>query len=286
MKLSKRRALLLLIAASFAAFTPQSGIAKTQINAPEGRLVFGFLPIVSTQKLVARFGPMADYLAKKLGRPVKFETAPGYAEFTRRTNSEKRYDILFTAPHFYYSAQRQAGYQVVARVNAPKMRAIIVAPRTSNIKSIADLRSHKLAIPDRLSLGALLIRKHFSQAGLNPGKDVQLVETPSHNAALLSAYKGITDAAGLMIPPYRVASEKIRNKMHIIATTQGTPHMPISVASRLSAREKARIKQVLLGMRSDEEGKKLLQHMSWPGFVSTNSSEYDQMEWAADLIKM
>lgn len=247
-------------------------------------LVFGFLPIVSTQKLLARFGPLTDYLSDRLGRPVRFETAPNYAEFIQRTNHDRRYDILFTAPHFYHMAQRKAGYQVLVRVRAPQMRAIIVTADIEKIKSVADLRGRKIAVPDSLSLGALLVKNHLLQAGLRPGRDVELVTTPSHNASLVSAYKGVTDAAGMMIPPFKRASSEIKSKMQIIATTRGTPHMPISVAARLSVRDRNKISQVLLDMQKTLEGKKLLRQISWPGFVKTSTTEYDQMDWAAKLV--
>lgn len=251
-----------------------------------GSLVFGFLPILSTQKLVERFGPLTDYLGKRLGRPVRFETAPGYAEFVRRTNIERRYDMLFTAPHFYYTAQRQAGYKAIVRVDAPQMKAIIVAPKTGGIKALADLQSRSISVPDPLSLGVLLIKNHLANAGLDPDRQVKIVTTPTHNAALLSAHKRITDAAGLMVPPFLRAEPRVRDSMRIIATTRGTPHMPISVASRVQEIDKARIRQILASLKQDEEGKRILKHMSWPGFVVTTPSEYDQMEWAANLIKM
>ena len=91
-------------------------------------LVFGFLPIVSPEKLVRRFEPLVDHLAEALGVSIVMETAPDYAEFLRRTHGEKRYDFLFTAPHFYYLAQREAGYRVVARADGPLMKAVIAIP--------------------------------------------------------------------------------------------------------------------------------------------------------------
>ena len=284
MPVNRTRLLVVFFTAMFTLPAPSLGLAQQGNSSADRALVFGILPILSTEKLVARFGPMTDYMAQKLGRPVVFETAAGYAEFARRTNKDKRYDILFTAPHFYYIAQREAGYQVIVRVAGPSLAALIVASKSSGIKSVAELKGRSIAVPDSLSLGNLLIRNHLALAGLRDGKDIKLVETPSHNAALLSATKGNTDAAGLMVPPYRRSSAEIKNKMQIIATTRGTPHMPFSVAARLSPADKERIRQVLLDMPKDAQGQALLKQMAWPGFVATTPAEYDQMEWAADLI--
>lgn len=248
-------------------------------------LVFGFLPILSPQKLVARFGPLTDYLAEQLNRPVRLETAPNYEEFVRRTNKQ-RYDILFTAPHFYYIAQRKAGYRVLVRVDAPTMSAVIVARKDSGINSVGDLRGKKLSTVDPLALGTALVKAHLSANHIDPDKDVTLVATPTHNASLLSAYKRVTDAASLMLPPYNRAKPEVKSTMKIIAQTPGTPHMPISVSASVSAEDRAIIENALLNLQSKDEGKNLLKHLSWPGFAKTTPAEYDQLDWAANQIKL
>jgi len=247
--------------------------------------VFGFLPILSTQKLVERFTPLVNFLSKRLGKPVRMETAPDYAAFLQRTNQEKRYDLLFTAPHFYYMAQREAGYRVIVRVAAPEMHAIIVAPRDGPIRSVTDLRGYRISVTDNLSLGTVLTREYLKRAGIDPDRDVSLVETPTHNASLLSAYKGVTDAAALMVPPFKRAKPEIRNRMRIIATTIGVPHMPISVASTMSSHDVEIVRTSLLDLKQSTEGRALLKHLSWPGFAAAAPADYDQLEWAVTQLK-
>lgn len=240
----------------------------------DGTLVFGFLPILSTQKLVKRFEPLVNKIAEDLHRPVRMETAPNYVEFLKRTR-EKRYDILFTAPHFYYLAHVQSGYKVIVRVNAKKLNAIIVATKASHITSLSGLRGRTIATPAAISLGTALIRNTLRKAGLDPDKDVKIVTTPNHNAALLTAYNGITDAAGLMIPPYMRASEKVHNAMVVLGKTAGTAHMPIAVSATLAPEVRARIKQTLVSLKQTEKGRAILKHMSWPmGFTKATDSEY------------
>jgi phosphonate transport system substrate-binding protein len=265
--------------------SPLEANAAQQGNKSDDTLVFGFLPMLSTQKLVARFGPLVDFLSQKLGKTIRLETAPNYVEFVRRSDEDQRYDILFTAPHFYYLAQREAGYRVIVRVAAPEMRAIIVAPKAGEIKTLSDLRGKRISTPAQISLGTVLIRDKLQSAGLDPDNDVVLVATPSHNASLLTAYKGITDAAGLMIPPFKRAKPLVRNAMMIIATTRGTPHMPISVAPSLSEEQVNIIEKSLLGLSNTESGKALLKHLSWPGFAKSSPAEYDQLQWAVEQIK-
>ena len=111
-----------------------SGAAFAVGEEPGRPLVFGFLPIVSPEKLVRRFEPLVDHLAETLGVPIALESAPDCAEFLHRTHEEKRYDFLFTAPQFYYLAQRKAGL-----VTMPLSRA---DPKvTGEIRIVAETQS-------------------------------------------------------------------------------------------------------------------------------------------------
>lgn len=252
--------------------------------AGEARLVLGILPLLSPERLALRFQPLADYLSSALGVPVVMQTAPNYREFARRTQEEHRYDLLFTAPHFYYIAQRDSGYRVVARVAGPPLSAVIVAPMTTRILTLKDLRGHRVATPDSLSLGTLLIRHRLAAAGLDPETDVKLMETPSHNASLMSTIKGFSDAAGLMVPPFQRAASEIREQLQIIAETASTPHMPFSVAPWISEDQAEAFAKAMVAASAAPEGRALLEHLAWPGFVRAQPADYDVLEPFAKLI--
>jgi phosphonate transport system substrate-binding protein len=252
----------------------------------EKSLVFGFLPVISAEKMIKRFGPMIDYLSQEIGKDISFESAPNYKIFVQRTNQEKRYDILFTAPHFYYLAERKVGYEVIVRVSAPTMRSVIVVPKNSPIQSVKELRGKNISLADKHSLATAMLRDYLLQNDINPDTDVNLIVTPNHSASLLSAYKGITDAASLMIPPYNRAKPEIRDNTRILAKTKGTPHMPISVAPWINEQMKIKIQAALLKLNESPEGKKLLRRMSWPGFKKSSPKEYSGLAWAAKQVKI
>ncbi len=245
-------------------------------------LVFGFLPIVSSERLARRFSPLVDYLSRTLGTEVRMETAPNFAEFIRRTNREQRYDLLFTAPHLFYLASREQGYQAVARVAEEGMKAVIVVPRTSSIQGLPDLRGQRLATTDRLALATVLIRSTLVQAGIDPDRDLILVATPSHNASLRSTYQGTTDASGLMLPLFQLSRPEIRDAMKIIAETQSVPHMPIAVAPWVPTARVARLRALLLDTAHTEAGREVLRGLGWPGFAPARTVDYDDLGWIAE----
>jgi len=255
---------------------------NTPVCQSSSPITFGILPFVSAEQLVIRFSPLTNYLSRHLHVPVRIETAPDFIEFARRTQEDERYDILFTAPHFFPLAHSEAGYRLVAGVDSPGMWAVIVVPIDSDIKTVGDLLGKRLATVDPAGLATLLVRKYLSDAGIDPDVDVSMISTPSHNASLLSSYHGVTDASALMYPPYKAASENVRKKMRIIARTESTPHIPISVSPDMSEECKNQIAKLLLHMADTDEGKRVLNHNRFAGFKKTSLEDYDKVR---DLLQ-
>jgi len=260
----------------------QAGTGSNENCKQYDHLTFGILPFLSNEQLVFQFSPLAQYLTEKLKVPVRIETAPDFAEFAKRTHQGNYYDILFTAPHFYPRAHDLANYQLVASVDSPGMWALIVAPKKSNIYSLQDLRGKRLATANPAALSTLLIKKHLRNAGIDPETDLILVATPSHDASLLSSYHGVTDASSLMQPPYTAASKQVRQNMRIIARTESSPHIPLSVNPRLSQVCTAEIAGLLLNMSTTEEGRKALSNNRFSGFRKAHAEEYERIR---DLLQ-
>jgi len=275
-----RRVILVLLAVSILLIPLRSAVAQDSEKKPviRNQLVFGFLPLVSTDRLIKRFEPLADYVAGEMGVPVRFETAPNFAEFYNRTVTGRNYDLLYTAPHFYFLANRDAGYRVVARVGLPSMKAVISARKDGKVKTLKDLCGRKLSTPDRLAVATLMIKQHVANAKCPPGAKVALVETPTHNASLLAAHKKVTDAAGLMAPPYKRSKPEIKNDMIIISETPTIPHIPLSVAPWVTPETAGKFQEILLNMNKTEKGKALLKHLRWPGFAAAGHKDYEILE--------
>ncbi len=249
-------------------------------------LVFGFVPIVSADRVAQRFAPLSRYVGKQLGREVRFESARNFKTFHRRTMRERRYDILFTAPHLYVSAQHEVGYRVVARIALPPMKALIVVPKNSEITSLGQLRGRSLATVDEIALASILVRRTLSKHGLNPGQDVSILHTPSHAASVLAAVGGVTDAGSAMKVTYeRVIEPEVKDKLRIIASTDETPHMPFAIAPWVEQDLAAGITDALLNMHSSQEGRAILDKLRWPRLISSDPREYEELEYAVEALK-
>ena len=240
------------------------------------QLVLGVLPIVSPTRLEVRFAPLVRHLSSELDFEITLETAPNFKEFARRSVEEQRYDFLFTAPHFYYLAQRNSGYRVVVRVDGLPLDAVIVTRRDSAIAKLDDLRGRTLATPDSLSLATLLTRELLAHSGEYLEAAVTLVETPTHNASLQSAINGWTDAASVINPVFRRMAPDVRAQLRVLATTGNTPHMPFSAAPWVAKERAQAFADAMLAIENTESGRALLAHLGWPGFAAAQPKDYDE----------
>lgn len=254
------------------------------VKSDNDQLVLGLLPFVSPESLERRFAPLANYLTSKLDFNIVIETAPNFREFIKRTAEHGRYDLLFTAPHFYYRARRGSGYRAVVRVAGPPMDAVIVVPKTSEILTLEDLRGRRLAMPDPLSLANLLTREYLAIPGADFAASVTLVDTPTHNASLSSSLQGWTDAASLMGPIFQRLQPDIKAKWKVIGKTAGAPRMPISVAPWITADQATAFTQTMLEIGNSAEGRAVLKQMKWPGVISVQPQDYDFFEKFAAVI--
>lgn len=253
--------------------------ALAECTAGDGAVLsFGFLPITNTKQLAKLFVPLTQYLSEKTGCDIRFETAPDFSQFVTRTHADA-YDFLFTAPHLYYLAHTQANYRALASVKSDGMAAIIVARKDRGYKSLQDLKGKRIATLPELALGTVLGRHYLQEQGFDLARDISLVETPTHKASLLSTYKGVTDAAILMEPPYQRAEAHIRSELVVLGRTRATPHVNISASQRMPAEVVTQVKNALFAMHENETGKQVLSRLTWPQLVEANTEAYLALEW-------
>lgn len=124
-------------------------------------------------------------------------------------------------------------------------------------------------------MGTLLVRERLAMIAGDLATEITLLETPTHNASLMSTLNGRTDAASLMSPVFARFAPEIKEQFRVIATTRSVPHLPFSVAPWISADRAEAFTKAMLDIGSTQEDRALLQHLGWPGFVAVEPGEYD-----------
>lgn len=149
------------------------------------------------EKNDATYRPLAQHLARQLGRPVKLYTVDTW-EGLAKSLAAGETDIALMGPWGYVLANHTAGAQAVATVlydGKPEYFAIMVTHPKSGIRSIADLKGRTFAFGDKGSTSGYLIPYyHFRKSGIDPDRYLGRVLNTKHQAIELQVARGEIDA--------------------------------------------------------------------------------------------
>ena len=252
-------------------------------DAEKKPLRMGLLPYLSTQKLVTTYEPLAEYLEARLGRKVILVTAPGFIEFFHRAN-RGRYDFYMTAPHFAAFAEARYKHQRLVRL-ARRLDGTIVVPRTSSVRTLADLRGKVLSTPDKLAVITILAEQLLAQRGLVPGKNIIIRHASSHNNSIRMMLEGLSDAAVSLTALYTRLGPAKKSRLRVLAVTREIPHAMFMSSSQLDFKTCIAIRQAMLDYGKTREGRQFFNKTAFVDFVEITDSDMDSVKGFIPMIE-
>lgn len=145
----------------------------------------------------ATYRPLADYLARRLGREVKLFTVDTW-EGLAKSLANGETDLALMGPWGYVLANHEAGAQVVSTIlyeGKPEYFAITITHPKSGINTFADLKGKTFAFGDKGSTSGYLIPLHYLMTkGIDPEKYFSKVIYTKHQAIELAVTRGELDA--------------------------------------------------------------------------------------------
>lgn len=237
-------------------------------------LRLGVLPYMPTVVLFKRFGPLRDLLAKRLGRPVRLETAPSYAEFARRT-AARQYDILWTAPHFALRATDSDAYQLLATWDRPVI-GVVVVRADSPITSPLQLAGKPIATPPDNAMVTLAVKRHLADLGLHGDRAPRYQAKSGHMTSRFAALSGETAAAVVEINILREARAK-GLPLRRLTQAPGAPGVAVLANRALTANLRDAIRHTLLTLDEHPDGHAVLAAGELPGYRRAELSELEPL---------
>lgn len=153
----------------------------------------GVVPYLSARALIANYEPMRVFLEKALGKPVKIYTATGFKPFF--LNAQRGdYDMVISAANFGRLLQKEHRFNPLLRFSS-NASSLLVTTLNSPVKTLQELRGKVIAVPDQLSMAAIVSMTNIRDKGMEPDADYKLFELASFPSAILSVQKGEAMAA-------------------------------------------------------------------------------------------
>lgn len=241
-------------------------------------LRIGFPPYIAQSKLMDRYTPLAEYLARKLGREPRIVVAKNYEEHIWNIRDQV-VDIAFLGAAPYVKLVETDGAQrLLARyeINGqPTFRGIIIVTEVSPIKALRQLHDRRMAFGDpRSTLSHLVPRAILLEAGLAVSELGHHAFLGSHDNVAMGVLMGRYDAGGIAEEVF--AEYSGRGIRELTRSKPISTHAFIATA-RLSDADEQRVAELLQRLADDPAGRRVIDAVGPPvtGFAPASDSDYD-----------
>lgn len=282
-----------LIGCALAVALPVAAQAAVPADWPK-ELNFGLIPTESSSNITERFDNLSKHLEKKLGIPVKMQTATDYAGVIAAMQF-KHVELAYFGPKSYVEAAQRANAEAfvveVAEDGTKGYHGIIITKNDSPLTSVADAKGKTWAFTDPNSTsGTLVPTVYFVKIlKIDPEKHfAKVIYSGSHEASILSIKTGKVDMASTNDLDLLRGDGKqwdAKKDFKIIWTSELIPGSPMAYRKDLPDSLKKALSDAFLSF-NDSEG---LKKLKIKGYEATKDAAYnpirDQLEVKKQLGK-
>jgi phosphonate transport system substrate-binding protein len=212
------------------------------------KLVMGVHPYRPVSDLYAIYKPIANYVSKKIGKPVELRIG--------RTNSEivdllgkGEIDFSFIGPALYVETTSKYKITPLAQIvndGKPSFYGVIVVKKGSGITSLKAMKGKTFAFGERDSTVSHIMPLYMlMEAGVRLADLKQFAFLGSHDNVALNIVRGSFDAAGLQPD---VAAKYKDQGLEVIARSVDLPEHVFAATKSLDAETTAQVQNALLTM--------------------------------------
>jgi phosphonate transport system substrate-binding protein len=222
--------------------------------------------IISAQETVVYYHELLEYIAEKLGREIKLVQRKTYGEINQLI-SAGQIDLAFICSGPYASGREKFGFEALAM---PRVRG-------------SHLYQSYLIVnkdgPSQTNTGKLVPTYWLGLEGEKPenffGKTIY---TYSHDNSIMAVAMSLVDGAavnGQVWEYYHHRDPVFTAKTRVIRKSEPFGNPPVVASSRLPSKMKERMRDLLLNMHQDPQGKKILKKLMIDRFIAPIEGCYD-----------
>ncbi|MDA8422026.1 MAG: phosphate/phosphite/phosphonate ABC transporter substrate-binding protein [Nitrospiraceae bacterium] len=275
----KRIAGVILIFLSVALFPPQAVYSQ----ASPKKILIGILPEMNVFKQKHRFKLLGEYLSKKTGVTIEITILSKYTNIIDRFHTQKM-DGAFFGSFTGALAIRKLGVVPLARPvdldNRSTYCGYLFVRKDGGIRTVKDMKGKKMAYVDRATTAGYVFPQAFLRKNGVMDTDHFFGEyffTGSHDAAIdavLDRNADIGAAKNTIYDRLRRENPRVDRELLVLAKSAHVPENGLCVRKDLDDALKQKLKQALLEMDGETEGKDVLRKFGAIRFVATRAEDY------------
>lgn len=223
--------------------------------------------------MAERYKPLLDLLEKELKHPIRVQNVDRYGDLEKGLDAE-RYDLVFVHPaQIGLRATKSGKYLGLATAAGyTDYRARVLVAHDSPLKSMDDLRGHKIGVPAMESITTNMFIANMKQMGIaNPAP--MLTATRYQDAVPFMVENRFVDAgvtaSGAVIRDWTAKGGRI------LGETKSVPIKQFLASRRLNEEQREKVRELLLHLNDTDSGRNALKGTNMKGFVAWNEALMD-----------
>ncbi len=228
-------------------------------------LRLGIQPVLPPERTVQAWQPLADYLGKAVGRPVKIVPSRNFFTFWERLKKGESFDLVLTGAHLTDFLVERMDYRPLARIPG-QVSYTLVTGQDTLVFDPNELIGKRVATLGSPSLGALRVAELFP----NPMRQPSIVEVPDSESAARAVLEGRAVAAIIPTPLVQQYPD-----LNTVTTTSQVPHIALSASPELPDELVQKLREALVNAGKTPEGKKMLSRINMPAFIPASADTYE-----------
>ena len=259
------------------------------------KLLIGLIPEQNLFRQMERYEPLGEYLSRKTGTKMKLMILPRYGNIIDNFKSSGL-DGAFFGSFTYTLAHAKVGVEVlvgpVALDNTSTYYGMIFVRKDSRIRSARDMKGKRFAFVDKATTaGYLLPQEYFHENGISDYRHYlkEAYFTGTHEDAIydvLNRKADIGAAKNTVFQRLAKADPRIMKELVVLERSPDVPENALALRKDIDASVRDLLKDALLKMNLDPDGKKVLERFGALKFIETTNKEYDVVRKYAEDIHL
>ena len=254
------------------------------LGSQENPIVWAFVPSGEMERVSAGARSVAELLHAETGLFFRTLVATEYAGVIEALRADPPSAHMASLATFAYIMAADMGVAKAALVSARRGSAFyngqIMARADSGIRRLTDLKGKTFARPDPLSTSGWIIPMiTLKAAGVDPDRDLKVVDAGSHDAVVAAVYNGEV-AGGAAYVDARTRIEKdhpdVMEKIVVLEVSVNIPNDGVQFQPSVPADLQERIVAALLKIAATDKGKEALNTAyQWTALERHDDTFYD-----------
>lgn len=243
-------------------------------------------PYLPKNEIISRFKPLADYIARSIGRPIEVRVGRDYEEHIDAIGTDN-VDIAYMGPVPYvklvakYGNKPLLARQVIA--GQPFLKGEIIVRQDSPLQSLSELKGKRFIFTDPDStMGSVLPQKMLAKSGVTLASLGGYKFVEGHDNVALAVLAGDFDAGAIKEETFQQYEAKgLRALVHLPPVYD---HVFVTSA-KLPAELVDTLRSLLLKLNDSPEGRSIMAsiHPHMTALVAPKDSEYDSLRGVMGL---